>query len=120
MSKDLTAKRYLVIADYPGSQMEVGFVVTKENCLPYFFQFNIEKYPHLFRELQWWEMREESEMPEYVKWNPESILYKNQTPVYKTKISDKEWNEVSKHCNIHLSHLIPATPEEYSEYIKSK
>lgn len=27
-----------------------------------------EKYPGVFRKLEWWEMRSEGEMPKYVKW----------------------------------------------------
>ena len=64
--EELMQPRYEVIADYPGSEdeYEVGQIKQKlaENYCKY-----LDKYPHIFRRLNWWEHRTQDQMPEYVK-----------------------------------------------------
>jgi hypothetical protein len=80
MNKDeLLKPRYKVIADWP--EMRDRFknqpiiILDKEDEEGWFTtngfyqQIFFEKYPHLFKKLEWWEEREESDMPEYVTWN---------------------------------------------------
>ena len=73
----LMRPRYEVIAPYPFSPYKVGDIIEKiaklnwqvkqrpVSCLseddPY------AQYPHLFREMEWWEGVAESEMPKYLK-----------------------------------------------------
>jgi len=85
--EELLRPRYKVIADYPGSDFNIGCII-EFDCQTYFFGtldwqsalvilpngssgiYGIgmfEPHPHLFRQLQWWEDREESDMPEYVR-----------------------------------------------------
>jgi len=78
---DLMKPRYLVIADtpYPNTPT-IGTILTleesgvsnwltvKHNDFVY-SKMMLDKYPHLFRPLQWWEFRDEKDMPEYVKHN---------------------------------------------------
>ena len=58
---ELMTPRYVVIADYPGNVLEIGSIV---EVYPGKTQLEfIEKYPHLFRKMNWWEKRTEEQMP---------------------------------------------------------
>ena len=68
--EQLMRPRYKVIADYPGNNMAVGKILTFEwhaENQRIELCFYYDKYPHLFRKLEWWEQRTPEEMPEYVK-----------------------------------------------------
>lgn len=70
---ELMKPRYKVIADYPDSKYKVDEIIelTWNDPLPNKYggyQSFYNKYPHLFKKLQWWEERKEDEMPEYVKY----------------------------------------------------
>ncbi len=73
--KELLKERYLVIADYPTSKMyfHVGAILTWNDK---YYECNsnirmaketVEGFPHLFRKLEWWEIRSRKEMPKYLK-----------------------------------------------------
>ena len=64
-TEDLMKPRYKVIADYPGNIWMVGTIMDLDMSkqLVSFY----DKYPHLFRKLEWWEERKIEDMPEYVK-----------------------------------------------------
>lgn len=61
-----------MIAYYPNSPFEIGEILHKtvhtydgiRHCIPI---GEVEKCPAIFKELQWWEKRDISELPEYVK-----------------------------------------------------
>jgi hypothetical protein len=68
--EDLLRPRYKVIADYPGSQYRIGNVVIynpNRDVSVESFESWLSRFPVVFRRLEWWEDREENEMPEYVK-----------------------------------------------------
>lgn len=58
----LLIPRYRVVADYPGNTELIGYIFSSENNHSYY-----DRYPAIFQRLNWWEFREESEMPEFVK-----------------------------------------------------
>lgn len=65
--------RWLVIADFPfNTYYKVGGIITddgrNENGYAV-FTCKWNEFPNILKRLQWWERREESEMPEYVKMN---------------------------------------------------
>jgi len=75
-AEELLKPRIKVIADWPGSHFEADEILDVErygarlisqktgksvNGLKY------DRYPHLFKKLDWWELRQPSEMPDYVK-----------------------------------------------------
>lgn len=77
-AKELLKPRYKVIADYPNSEHEIGEIivlnenrqVTKEPFARLlqepiiFLESDIDKsFPHIFKKLEWWEEREEKDMP---------------------------------------------------------
>lgn len=141
---NLLKPRYKVIADYPKCPFVVGQLLSQdmESVGEIFVDISevnetnkdrnwigpdqIGKYPHLFRELQWWEEREEKDMPMYVTVRGE---------VYKVK----EWDmgmvtpvEVFINPKIHKGYIdsctecplygdiLPATEKQYSEYIQKQ
>jgi hypothetical protein len=73
--EQLLKPRYRVIADYPGNSRAIGEIychvagdVFGVKDIPLFmYQHDLEKYPHLFKKLKWWEERKVSEFPGYVK-----------------------------------------------------
>lgn len=124
---NLTQPRYLVIADYPSSHYEIGQIIelsvpkdasgwdmvtlaNNEEIMP--------KYPHLFRLLHWWEYRDEKDMPEYVKTVDKSEIVKIPA-IVKDKgfyfFDGNNWR-----YKVFSTNTVPATLNEYNEYIKNK
>jgi hypothetical protein len=71
--EQLLLPRYKLIADYPGSPFcdVLQPVLSVEEILSEDYSMkseeDINKYPHIFRPLQWWEQRTEEEMPKYIR-----------------------------------------------------
>lgn len=77
--EDLLKPRYLVIADYPDSPFDVNEILYQstgagKHNKDYWtlkrgglYNIHCKQYTKIFRELRWYENREISEMPEYVK-----------------------------------------------------
>lgn len=112
---DLMKPRYKVIADYPANYYGVGEIYT--DCSAYTTEL-FEKYPHLFKKLEWWEEREESEMPEYVKEiGGESHVVKvaNHYVVgmFEGDLDGQYWEAP-------YNEYVPATEAEYQNYLKTK
>lgn len=71
-ARELLQPRYEVIADYPKSDFKVGDVIqcsddlVNDKDVGAFlrkFKYNFDKYPHLFKKLNWWEYRKLEDMP---------------------------------------------------------
>lgn len=60
--EELLKPRFKLIEDYPGNSREIGSISVEIATASYF-----RKYKANFRELQWWQDRDEKDMPEYVK-----------------------------------------------------
>ena len=61
-AKELMNTRFEVIADYPSSPFVVGDVIAYDGIVygmgqPQKFTREPEKYPHIFRKMNWWEKR---------------------------------------------------------------
>jgi len=103
--------RFEVIADYPNSNWSIGEIITDAG--EFSTKHIYRKYPHLFRELDYWEKRTEEEMPKYVKseqWGRVfkvlshfAGLHKEQCKVYDGKIDRR----------MRYENLLPATEAEY-------
>lgn len=86
----------------------------------------VEIYPHLFRKLEWWEERDESKMPGYVKPDPNGII---ESLAKSEQVFDARgkweleienfWLVLSEGHHIHASHLLPVTAADYHAYISS-
>lgn len=74
--ENLLIPRFEIIADYPLCPYRVGRVLTPVTKKNQFFECieapaslliqSPENYPHLFRKMDWWELRTEQEMPKYL------------------------------------------------------
>lgn len=121
---NLTPPRYLVIADYPNSHYEIGQIIelsvpkdasgwdmvtlaNNEEIMP--------NYPHLFRLLHWSECLTDETIPQYVKNIQSKKIYRVRN-FHKTDM--KAYDVNGKFMNLKL--YIPATLNEYNEYIKNK
>ena len=124
----LLQPRFEVIADYPESPFTIGDILTMNGSVygtgnPQQFTREPDKYPHLFRKLPWWEKRERSEMPMYLK-----HTYNGETTFHKIESWDMEhflgWlNEKERSCCSLLTWSFdytyqPATEEEYLNSLK--
>lgn len=73
--EELLKPRYKVIEDYPFSCLPIGYVVDTDMALIDFQSSHtevtkmeyLEKFPAIFRRLEWWQDRKPEDMPEHVK-----------------------------------------------------
>ena len=110
---------------YPYSPFKVGDIISLNqisgsgsNCCTIngvvYSDVALDKYPHLFRRLKWWEFRDEKDMPEYVKCNMSPDNFHFPGYVYKIQSLNGIW-----YSNIQMAIIFetncytPATKEEY-------
>ena len=128
--EDLLQERWKVINDYPNSPFEVGNILVKHPAdNSYVFwgsskgtlnpctRYSLDKYPHLFSLLPWWEERSESELPEYIKYG-KGAVYK----VFGWNIEDGyALGEKGEDYPLWLQpHVTPSDETEYQQYLTSK
>lgn len=134
-AQELMKPRFEVIAVFPFCPVVIKeqlervtntlFIVSKigENANVWHLS-EIEKYPHLFRKLNWWDKRNIEDMPTYIK---------SETQVVKPDWQLEEWmgnkylrayDSSAKKYNMSLSFKLqlfePATEQEYLEFVKKK
>lgn len=124
---ELLKPRYELIAGYPGSP-NVGMIFSQKNkVLPTLFydeddcdtiaQDILNKYPHLFHKLNWWEKRRIDEMPLYLK-------YVNRNNGKVRKVGSYITSDRVEFCsgaNAKINNrLEPATEQDYINYINQK
>lgn len=131
---DLMKPRYRVIADWPSlDEIVIGDIIEGEIFeSESLFNTPMHDFPHLFKKLEWWEERKPEDMPGYVKVNSEKTsLFKDS--VLKVKLWGKRVSE-ELYCLIDEDrtktfadlykyspeHFLPATKEEFDNYLKSK
>lgn len=126
MSKDLLSPRYEVIADWPESRYYVGAILLMDekgyySFDPLMYETSLNKYPHLFSKLQWWEKREKAQLPEYVKNNKVVIKI---TVGNDMSESGEAWmfekSPDGLRHRLDLKYYEPSTESEYEQYLKSK
>ena len=126
---NLTPPRYLVIADYPNSPFNLGNILTQHtqfNKDAYFFNGNLytdrhpEDYPHLFRLLHWWEYRELSDLPIYVKYSTKGKIIKVKWIYVQDGEGKVQLENGGYRFTWSFNLFEPATLNEYKEYIKNK
>jgi hypothetical protein len=141
--EELLIPRYKVIADYPNIQFKIGDIVKK-----YFFDISqkgaytyltnvksplqgsslkreyIETMPHLFKKLEWWEERDENDMPNFIKNKEDGHIAKIEEQSKNT--SSEVYIEGFDHRNkrsfygwVSLFNSNPATEEQYKEYLRT-
>lgn len=127
MEKDLMIPRYKVIADWPGSlSIEVGQIITGNVGEVGAEMFRLDAFPHLFRKLNWYEERDIEYMPKYVKLSFDGKThFVHKVERWTRENSDGQplyeyFNKVNYLTIGCVSELLPATEEEYNDYINSK
>lgn len=125
----LMLRRWIVIAEDTSGNLQVGKILTKHKLHDDWANYNdmifgigvristIEKMPHLFCELKWWEHREDCNMPNYAKSIEDNkIKYVHKIEFWMQPfigvIGDDESINLLKDIN-----LYPSTEEEYNSYI---
>jgi len=131
--KYLNNDRYEIISDYPNSDFrEVGIVIelVAENTYNYIkyditycsiINYNPANYPNIFRKLQWWESREIEELPIYIRWVKNGKVTDVIVKGHWFYRSPKDLVFISEDDGFSDSpkDTLPATKEEYDNYIKS-
>ena len=147
--EELLKPRYKVIADYPqhyfkGEDKDNEYKFIEGDILAYGkvnnsmtyrrigrcgymsvgipCESNPELYPKIFRKLEWWEEREEKDMPEYVKVKRASLVPKKDIPFF-AKVTDRihtlpvltgfKLSDGTDGLYANWANLEPATKEEY-------
>lgn len=142
LSKEqLLTIRYKNIAPYPGSDWTANEIIAfekdfqgrpvhyvwdsegRKGFAPHFF----DDYPHLFQKLVWHQDRKAEEMPEYVKWVEDGPFGKLEIANKVEKVERIEpafgsWAiKVPSQVNgIRPEYFVPASPEEYRQYLLSQ
>jgi hypothetical protein len=137
--EELLNPRYKLIADYPGCSFEVGTILEPNHegelfsktagyswTVTRIMMQDAKKFSHLIKILAWWEHREESEMPEYVKpKNPEE--YRKQFGEVVLEVDKRTSGLHQFHAtnlfqlaSMQWSNWLPATHEEYLSYLNSQ
>lgn len=126
--EELLRRRFKVIADYPESGLRIGDILEdgqKEfewwinNRDQSKWTFHPEKYPAIFRKLEWWEEREESDMPEYLLMKHQSQKVKIATKHYVKATHSLGFVDEDGSTKSYVNYL-PATLEEYTQYLNSQ
>jgi hypothetical protein len=79
-----------------------------------------DKYPHLFRKLEWWEERKENDMPDYLK-SVKSNLIVGVITWHTNHVTVGIQNDFFNREDIELTRkYLPATESEYNQYISTK
>lgn len=111
--KDLMKPRCKVIADYPDSRNEVGQIICDVTT---YMEAFYNKYPAIFRRLEWWEHRDVSDMPRYLKHSVGGfVLMVSEYTMLNGKVLFK-----GHRVGQPTSWYIPATEQEYNDYLNSK
>jgi hypothetical protein len=130
--EELLIQRYKVIADYPNSHFKIGdivkkhfFDVSQKGTYTYLTNVKsplqglslrkefIETMPHLFKKLEWWEERGESDFLE-LKF-AKTIAGNSVRAVLRIELY---WNKILLDGGKvkQISHWLPATEDEYRAY----
>ncbi len=143
LTPDLMMPRYKVVASYPGSNWKVGQVIElnligeDKRSDSYYAYTNedgavdagsFDNWPDIFRKLQWWEEREEKDMPEYVKDRSAipSVIRKIEKHFIMYLPNGMRWDEEAEDIGSFITDekkcyryvfFSPATPEEYTQYL---
>lgn len=130
-NEELLSPRYKVIEDYPYTAFHIGDIVKLEitergtryctHELEFWADFNIEKFPKVFRKMKWWEDRDLSNYPKYI-----SAFSPKHSKVRFARVKWKITDECVMVSNVDINEqyffkasdykdFLPATEEEYIE-----
>jgi hypothetical protein len=110
----LLKPRYKVIADYPRSPYVIGNIISdddKEYTCEY-----MSRFPAIFKLLEWWEDREESDMPKYLKWQNNGKV--REVEKYRKWFEALEVTFKGGRTRTMSAKWTPCTEEEYNQQSK--
>ena len=132
-TEELLKPRYKVIADYPESRFKIEVILIDEGVNGFFYNdriYNkaiwvaIDKYPHIFKRLEWWEDRIIEDLPKYLRHTKYNDDNKVILEVLYYSPNDKPWiayikgaTSVRTQLNVAIKECQPATEQEYTDYI---
>lgn len=146
-NEELLKKRWEVIAAFPNNRnYEVGSILDRDWCRYVNDEdesegivWKISDFPHLFKELGWWEKRKVEDMPAYVKQTDMVDGADNPLPDVYLKVKkhfsagNGEWRDDSAHifcadsyisplqnCSYSYSGWLPATEQEYLSTLSNR
>lgn len=141
---ELLIPRYKVIAVYPGSMFKINAILIRKQISPApddfefieeetsfgLFQYNPADYPAVFRKLEWYELRQEKDMPKYVKSlvTPKTVVEAEPTAVFGDIVKVLPiymplsrqfayYDKTGRHREIKYKDCLPASEEEYNAFI---
>lgn len=87
----------------------------------YSFESRFFPYPHLFKPMQWWEEREESQLPEYVKYDYSHIAKVKKYHFLKTLTFIEFFYDINDYSDRiigagNISKCVPSTLQEYQTF----
>ena len=101
--------RFKVIADFPRQSHKIGHIyvkdLTDDDPEDIFLSAWYERFPAIYKRLQWWEEREEKDMPEYIKSISTGGVLK-----YRSE----------RHNSYNWKNILPATLDDYNQYLNNK
>lgn len=135
-NEQLLIPRYKVIADYPNrpATMPIGHILTLNEFgagkwwhkhteeEPIHIDEGFDKFPNIFRQLKWWEERNDAELPKYLKcYSPDGkvdfvlkveryIMHKEVDVIWAFEYFWKDEKDIKR---MSMSEWFPATKEEY-------
>lgn len=114
----LLTRRFRLSINFPNSGLKLGDIIYADNDTALLARMLL--FEKLFTEISWWEERNASEMPEYVKDEVTGKLFKIEyIPGSHTPSDVKTWNDQEKPFWNILQDLTPATAADYHAYISS-
>lgn len=124
MNKEQLLKpRWKVIADFPDSDYKVGSIEDRDWCKYVNSEdetdgivWKISDFPHLFKELNWWEERKIEDLPNYIKIVDENVIAKVEEHSigigFTYKVTDYFTSEHSRR-KVYSTNTIPSCEEDF-------
>lgn len=129
-TEELLKPRIKVIAPAPFMKNEVGTLLYRHEGRGFsfgiitgdsenFFPLEVFKeWPHIFKEVPWWEDREIEDMPEYVKHCVNHRVFR--VKIWRAEYGQLVAYEFLKDGGMKANWYKPSTKEEYKQYLKTK
>lgn len=76
-------------------------------------QIKFDKHPNLFKKLEWWEERKESDMPEYLYSEVRKEYFRIERYDLKHAVAHPDYGDKKYNGFLNLPHTKPATESEY-------
>lgn len=120
-TQELLQRRKKVMIKYPNSPFEVGEILMQRTSNSKVFRklndhsigVIADDFPDIFKEMNWWEERDEKDMPEYVK-----DIYEGEVHFVESWEHLIFWTgKTEKGIEFMQDDIIPASKEEYEQYL---